>query len=104
MVDKYGVGQDPYTYPNSSTLINKLNVRDPVQLNELENQLSTLALADIDFKPAPYDFSYLCLLHEKLFSDLYDWAGKTRSISISKQDTRFCQPEFIDKEVNKLFL
>jgi len=103
MVDKYGVGQDPYTYSNSSTLINKLGIKEPIELNVLENQLSTLALADIDFKPAPYDFSYLYLLHKRLFGDLYDWAGKIRTIGISKQDTRFCQPEFIKKEANKLF-
>ncbi|MGB3383911.1 MAG: Fic family protein [Marinomonas sp.] len=103
MVDKYGVGQDPYTYPNSNTLVNKLHIKDEKQLCELENQLSTLALADIDFTPAPYSFSHLCSLHKALFGELYNWAGEPRSIAISKLDTRFCQPEFIEREADKLF-
>ena len=102
-MDKYGTGQDPYTYPNSSTLINKLNISDPDELNRAEAQLSTLALQDIEFQLPPYDFAYLCSLHQQLFGDLYPWAGQTRTIAISKQDTRFCQPEFIQREANKLF-
>lgn len=102
-MDKYGTGQDPYTYPNSSTLINKLNISDQNELSLAESQFSTLALQDIDFQSPPYDFSYLCSLHRQLFEDLYPWAGKIRTIAISKQDTRFCQPEFIEREANKIF-
>ncbi len=102
-MDKYGTGQDPYTYPDSSILRNKLNISNENELNFAESQLVTLALQDIDFQPPPYNFSYLCALHFQLFGDVYDWAGQPRTIAISKQDTRFCQPEFIVREANKLF-
>ncbi|REG82603.1 cell filamentation protein [Marinomonas pollencensis] len=82
MVGKYRVGQDPYTCPNSNTLVNKFHIKDEKQLCELANPLSTLALADIDFTPAPYRFSHLCSLHKALFGELYNWAGEPSSILI----------------------
>jgi cell filamentation protein len=103
MVDKYGTGQDHYTYPNSSILINKLGIKDEHQLLEAERDLSELAAVDIEFNEPPYDLDYWCNIHQKLFSDIYDWAGKIRTIDISKGATRFAQCSRITDAGNKLF-
>ncbi|AFI88951.1 Fic/DOC family protein [Pectobacterium parmentieri] len=103
MPDKYGSGQDPYTYPDSNVLINKLGINDDSKFGDAERQLSELAVLDIEFEEPPYDLHYWCGLHGKIFGDLFDWAGEIRCIDISKGQTRFCTASRIEIEANKIF-
>ncbi|KRP59850.1 Fic/DOC family protein [Pseudomonas trivialis] len=43
MLDKYGVGQDPYCYPGSGVLRNRLDLLDEARLHEAERELSEIA-------------------------------------------------------------
>jgi cell filamentation protein len=93
---------DPYVYPNTHVLINKLNIRDPIQLERVELDL----FAANFFKPSPkgnFDYDHLKKLHHHLFKDLYSWAGEERTVSISKGDTLFAIPHRIAHCVNHLF-
>ena len=103
MVDKYGVGQDPYCPPGSTVLRNRLNLTDATILAQAERDLSEVAAQTIDFMPPPYDLPYLQALHRQLFADLYDWAGELRTVDISKDQTHFCVTHRIEPEANKLF-
>jgi cell filamentation protein len=103
MPDKYGVGEDAYCYPRSTVLRNKLNIRDESTLGEAEQQLSAIAASNVEFSPPPYSLAYLQDIHHALFADLFDWAGELRTVGMAKQDTRFCQPEYMEKEANKIF-
>lgn len=103
MPDKYGVGEDVYCYPGSTVLRNKLDIRDELTLSEAEQQLSTIAADKVEFSPPPYSLAYLQNIHRALFSDLYEWAGELRTVGVAKQDTRFCQPQFMEKEAGKIF-
>ncbi|MBP5122887.1 putative adenosine monophosphate-protein transferase Fic [Pseudomonas protegens] len=103
MSDQYGVGQDPCCYPNSAVLRNKLGIRNDLSLSTAEQLFSTLAAESLEFSPPPYDLNYLKSIHLTLFADLYDWAGELRTVGISKQDTRFCQPAYMEKEAGKIF-
>lgn len=42
-------------------------------------------------------------IHEHLFQDVYDWAGKIRTVRISKGGNMFCFPENIESQAQKLF-
>lgn len=55
MVDKYGVGQDPYCYPGSVVLRNLLNIRDEEQLQKAERELSEIAVSKLRLLPLPID-------------------------------------------------
>lgn len=100
---KYGTGNDPYCYKSTDVLINKLNIKDSIILEQAENEISDISSALIDFAPPPYDFPYLQNIHLNLFGDLYAWAGKPRTIGMNKGDTMFCRPEYIQRETDKLF-
>lgn len=70
---------DPYIYPNSNVLINKLNIMDEQQLIDVEAQLLIAGIIDIHSILEDLDFNdYTCLqtIHRFLFKDLYSWAGK----------------------------
>ncbi|PCJ26201.1 MAG: cell filamentation protein Fic [SAR86 cluster bacterium] len=103
MVDKYGTGQDPGCYPNTSILINSLNIKDENDLEIAERDITTLSAKEVGFQPPPYNFDYLCYIHEKLFQELYPWAGQIRTVDISKGTTHFCNIKYIQKEADKLF-
>ena len=103
MVDKYGVGQDPYCYPNTKVLINKFGIKDAKILQEAEREITTVALKDICFASPPYNLNYLRNIHYILFSNIYDWAGQLRTVDIAKQETLFCTCSRIEPEANKIF-
>jgi cell filamentation protein len=51
----------------------------------------------------PLTSDYYLAIHRHLFQDVYEWAGKIRSVRISKGDSTFCYPEYIERELAKLF-
>jgi len=40
--------------------------------------------------PGNFDLAHLCAIHERLFQDVYEWAGRLRTINISKNESIFC--------------
>ncbi|MDT4853357.1 putative adenosine monophosphate-protein transferase fic [compost metagenome] len=103
MVDKYGVGQDPYCYPGTSVLRNRLGLTSDEALNEAERTFSAIAASEIEFIPPPYDLASLKRIHRQLFQDIYDWAGELRTVDISKGCTHFCNVTRIEPEAEKIF-
>ncbi|MND63256.1 putative adenosine monophosphate-protein transferase fic [compost metagenome] len=104
MADKYGTDQDPYCYPGTMVLRNRLGLLDDKALNEAELSLSAIAASEIEFSPPPYDLPALQRIHRQLFGDLYDWAGELRSVDIAKGGTQFCHVTRVEAEANKIFL
>lgn len=103
MLDKYGVGQDPLCYPDTTVLRNRLGLTDDNALHEAERTLSEIAAGTIDFDLPPYDLPYLQQIHRTLFADVYEWAGELRTLDISKGSTHFCNVTRIEAEAAKLF-
>ena len=103
MNDKYGAEQDPYCYPGTDTLKNLLNIRDEALLEVVEREITGLEAQRQIMSPPPYVYFYLKSIHKALFSDIYEWAGKQRTVDISKKGTRFCAVDRIEPEAEKLF-
>ncbi len=80
-------------YPGTTVLINKLGITDQRELDSIEKQITLLrgtqAEQETEFRDV--DFEFYKALHGTLFGDLYDWAGKLRTINISKKGTVFCK-------------
>ncbi len=49
-----------------------------------------------------FSFKHLCSIHKQLFQDIYTWAGKTRTVDISK-GTVFCLVQFIEMQFEDLY-
>ncbi len=103
-MDKYDAKNDYYCYTNTTILRNKLNIEDMNILEAAEREITALTVRKIGFRHPPYDLEYMKLLHKKLFSELYDWAGEIRNVDISKRVTRFCNCSRIIPEAKKLFI
>ena len=98
----YDAVDDPYTYENSTVLINKLDLRDQVELDDFEAEISS-ARANEPLPEGNLDFAHYCAVHRHLFQDVYEWAGTPRTVRISKQGNPFCFPEHIHAQASKLF-
>jgi cell filamentation protein len=58
------------------------------------------------FAPLPagrFGVSHYKAIHRHLFGDVYRWAGRYRSIRISKPGAAFCYPEHIAGQMKQLF-
>jgi cell filamentation protein len=42
-------------------------------------------------------------IHLSLFQDVYDWAGKIRTVDISRGNSRFANVRFIESTANEIF-
>jgi cell filamentation protein len=101
--DKYGVGNDLYCYPGTTTLKNLLDIRDDAALSDAERDLTSDAADTLDFISPPYDLDSLKAIHRHLFARVYPWSGELRSVDISKGSTRFCTAVRIQPEAEKFF-
>lgn len=97
-------GDKKYCYPESNVLKNKLNIRELELLHEAERDYSSVRQAELARKGVTGDFSmkHLCSIHKHLFQDIYSWAGKTRTVDISK-GTIFCLVQFIEPQFDDLY-
>jgi len=98
--------QDPYCYPDTNVIRNKLNIRDFDALQEAERRLSKYRAEELIMNGMPgkptFDFAYLQKIHHYLFQDIYDWAGKVRTVDIAKGNL-FCRYFAIDSEAERIF-
>jgi len=83
----YDAVNDPYTYEGSTVLKNLLNLREAEELDAFEAEISAQRATE----PLPagnLDFAHYCAVHHHLFQDVYEWAGKPRTVRISKVTIR----------------
>jgi cell filamentation protein len=98
------MSDNKYCYPDSDVLINKLDIRDLEKLHVFERKLTMLRLLELMDKPVSgkFDFKHLQAIHQYIFQDIYDWAGKVRTVDIAKGNM-FCNVKFIDSQADEIF-
>lgn len=96
---------DPYTYPGSPVLRNLFEEQDRGQLDAVEYQTTLYRRIELDDDPiqGPFDFARLKETHRRLFQDVYAWAGKPRTVEITKDRSRFLTPERISIAATSTF-
>lgn len=95
---------DPYLIPGTNTFRNKFNIQDPKKVQDLETTIY-FSKKLINLLPeGQFNYQHLKDIHRHLFGELYDWAGQERTIDIFKGHSHFARKEFIEKELNKIFL
>lgn len=79
--------KDPYLYEDINVLVNKNHIKDQKILDEFENRMSNLSLVSL-FKNGMKIQSVLDIyaIHKNLFLYVYDWAGLSRTIDMSKSE------------------
>jgi len=98
----YGAVADPYCYDGTGVLRNIPGIRDQAALDAFE-AVSTMQRSDELLPTGRMSVRHYQAIHHHLFQDVYPWAGKFRTVRISKNTSTFCYPENMRKEMGKLF-
>jgi cell filamentation protein len=83
------------------TLDNKLGITDQVELAKVEEKISKQKAKQL-FDSGDIDqveigtFKGLSFIHEYLFSEIYDFAGKIRDVNIAKGNVRFAPLMYLE--------
>jgi cell filamentation protein len=95
---------DPYSYPGTDVLRNKLGIRDQATLSQKEYELSSVRILELRESPlrGRFDLKHLQAIHEFVFQDVYEWAGQLRTINISKGTTSFAAADRIESYGDKV--
>lgn len=84
---------DAYFWPGTEVLANKVGIRDAQQLERVEYELTAARQEEIEAEDVSvlrtFDAQHLAELHRHLFGDLYEWAGRWRTVNMSKGLTDF---------------
>jgi cell filamentation protein len=92
---------DPYLYPNSDVLRNKLHLHDAALLEGAERRLVVQRMSE-GIPTGSFDLDHLRAIHFHLFQDLYDWAGELRHVEIAKGGDQFQFRRFIEVGISNI--
>jgi cell filamentation protein len=95
---------DPYADPATGVLRNKLGLTAALELEDAEREITHAALVFLKEAPVQpaYDLGHLCAIHRRIFGDVYDWAGRLRTVAIAK-GSWFCLPQYIESSAVETF-
>ena len=98
------MAEDPYGDPVSGVLYNKLGLGTAAELEAAEREITHAALILLDETPVPasYDLPHLRAIHQRIFGDIYEWAGQLRTVAIGK-GAMFCLPQYIESSSTVIF-
>lgn len=98
-VPGYCVADDPFAQTNG-VLINLGNYTDTQSLHAFETDMSIARLVELQEQPVQgaFDLAHLCSIHQRIFQDVYPWAGQLRQVDIGKGETRFLRFHDIETE------
>jgi cell filamentation protein len=105
----YEAGNDPYCYPGTSVLRNRLNLRTASEVEKFETFMTAqrarepLPLGRLSHPGWRFSYDRYRAIHRHLFQDVYRWAGRIRTVEMSKGGNRFCRPDYIEGEMSRLF-
>jgi cell filamentation protein len=98
------VPDDPYADPVTGVLRNKLGLDSAEQLADAEREITQAALILLRESPVrpTYDLVHLREIHQRIFGDIYEWAGQIRTVAIAK-GSPFCLPQYIESASADIF-
>jgi cell filamentation protein len=97
--------RDPYVDEETGILKNLLGCRTEEELSLKERELSYLRQMELWLHPIEptFDLDHLQSIHGHLFQDVYSWAGKLRTIDISREETLFAPHSRIEPYAETVF-
>ena len=102
--------RDPYLYEDIPVLKNKGGIKDAELLKKAEGDITQYSMTVVyGTKVEKFDTAALCEIHRIIFGDIYSFAGKFRTIQMTKPEmvlggdtVRYSSPDDIIKELNSI--
>ena len=85
------MADDPYLYSGTLVLRNLRDIRDPEQLQKFEGEATFGRVLQLHERPivGNFDRAHLQAIHKHIFQDVFEWAGKLRTVEIAKPGSPF---------------
>jgi cell filamentation protein len=106
-VSRYDVSgnvEAQYVDAEETVLVNKLGVKDLATLERIEGETLVAAyerlLAEVR-TDTPMTCELLLYIHQRIFESLYEWAGRWRTVKISKPGVIWPPPDFLDEAMKQ---
>ncbi len=83
------------------TLRNLVDADNPKDLREREDDFVAWRLVELAQRPVPqsFDLAHLRAIHDRLFQDVYPWAGETRTVDMGRPGSpSFCPWDRVGEE------
>lgn len=103
--DRYNVSggsEAQYVDDAQTVLVNKLGITDLEDLQAAEEQSLARAYGKLLREvrtDTPMTCELLCHVHATIFGDIYDWAGRWRTVWIQKPGITWPPPDFLDQSM-----
>jgi cell filamentation protein, protein adenylyltransferase len=103
------MSDDPYLYPATTILRNRLGIRNAEQLEAFERLMAMQRAAE-GIPTGDFDLAHLQAIHGHLFQDVYDWAGQIRTVESTRAGINSCSasiskpawPTFIEGSLRRI--
>jgi cell filamentation protein len=94
---------DPYLYPGTNVLKNLRDLTDPELLARFDARRTHRHIAELIDTPAPgrFDIAHVKAIHLYIFQDVYEWAGRFRTVDISKGGQLFGLAAFLESALQR---
>lgn len=93
---------DSYCYPNSTVLKNIPGLITHAELDRFE-AIATARRFQEAMPGGRWSVRHYRAVHHHIFQDVYPWAGRLRTVRISRGDSVFCYPERLAIELRRVF-
>ena len=107
MVKKLIIWYNINSYRGDKMLDNKFGIANEIELFKEEERITKLKALELfdtnkinEFEVGTY--KGLSSIHNYLFSDIYDFAGKIRNVNIAKGNFRFAPVMYLEEVLNKI--
>jgi cell filamentation protein len=102
---------DPYLYPGTDVLRNVPGLRNAEQLAALETVKTAHRTYELLNNPVVgrFDATHLKAIHQRVFRDVFSWAGEFRTTMLGKAEhpghapTWFTPPHLLEHEAERIF-
>lgn len=101
-MEKYNFGEDE-EYLLAQNLVGATNFEELEIAEQYAFTVRALQFEQGDYQVTNFSSKALSALHLHLFQDIYKFAGAVRDVNLVKGQTRFCQMQFIQSELNRVF-
>lgn len=97
--------RDHYVDPKTGVLKNKFDITDQAMLDQVESSLVAWRSYEMFLDPVEgdFDFKHIKAIHQRLFQDIYTWAGEIRNTDIMVEKSFFAHFPYIDSAGKKIF-
>jgi cell filamentation protein len=94
---------DPYLYPDSNTLQNRLGQRDSGEVEAVISDAFDRGAALVCNHPAVTTAQAFKALHNSLFAEVFEWAGQSRTTDLYLGSARYARVDIIDAALEQCF-